>query len=149
MAKAPAKKAGGNDDLVLELMEKVEALSERVTGAEAAIAALGSNVTDLDEGAKASRDALQKAIQALSEATEGTTRLLAGRIDKIELAQGNLQALLVGEHTGAPDVVARRVLTGFLKLLNEQRREMPTARQGLVKEIMTAGQSLLPRGPGA
>lgn len=147
MAKAPVKKpGGGNDDLVLELMEKVEALTARVTAAEASIAALGANVTNQGEATKASRDGLQKAIAALSDSAEGAARLLSSRIDKVEMAQGSLQALLVGAHTGAPDVVARRVLTGFLKLLDQQRREMPTSRQALVKEIMTAGQVLLPGG---
>lgn len=144
MAKAAANKAAaGNDDLVLELMEKVEALTARMTATEASIAGLGATVTAQDEDAKAARDALQKAVHALSEAAEETARRLFGRIDRIEAAQGNLNALLVGEHTGAPDVVARRVLVGFLRLLDLERREMPTARQPLAKETLAAGQALL------
>ncbi len=117
MAKAPKQPA--NDELVLELIDKV--------------------------------DKLAKHMDKLEAEKENFAEGLAGRLLKLETVIEGLEALLVGEHTGAPDLLARKVLGGFLKLLEQQRREFTTARQVIAKEVLVIGKPLmkeLERSPG-
>lgn len=88
-------------------------------------------------------DWLAKRQDDLEAAKEAFTEGLAGRLLSIETKLATLEALLVSEHTGAPDLLARKVLAGFLTLLGLQWREFTTGRQTIAKKVMAIGKPLM------
>lgn len=88
-------------------------------------------------------DAADKAARELAENLTAFGEGVAGRLLKLEDRMGALDDLTKSEDAGAPDMLCRRLLAGFLKLLDQQWAEFTTARQATAKEIIALGKPLM------
>ena len=137
MAKAPKKATTqSNEEMILDLMEKIEAQAKEIAALQRDQAPLALDLTEKIEGLAKRQDSLEAEKGAF---TEG----LAGRLMKTENRMMTIETRAASAGAGTPDLLARSVLGTMLKLLEAQWREFTTARQILAKDVLAMGKPLL------